>query len=302
MIFAFLCFRIAKVEYAIIEVGIGGRTDYTNVVKPFGTVLMPIEFEHTEKLGDTIEKIAYDKAGIIKNGIPAFISYQNYKDAEEVFLKEAKDKKAECIFTKDQIKQLDYSFSGINSMDISVNINDHIIKSNLKLMGKVEAQNSATAIVTIKKLLPFITDSQISLGLSKACLPGRFEIFNKNIILDGAHTVKSVLNSVETMKEIFKDKKYHLIFSCGGTKNMKEIIPLFKGIFKSITFTESPKILDSDAKKCYGIALENNLDSKVELDLKKAYQSLKNSLGSDEILLITGSFYLVNEIKNIEKN
>lgn len=299
-VYAFLCFKIAKVDYVIYEVGLGGRLDSTNVVKPLASVLMPIELEHTEFLGDTIEKIAGEKAGIIKPETKAIVSFQNYSDAERVFEKKAKELKAPIIFVKNKIQNLQLNFTEKGLMQLSITSDNSNIKTELKLLGKVQAQNAATAFVTIKNTLPFITDKQIEQGLSKAFLPGRFEIFNSNIILDGAHTVKSISNTLDTMKNLFPNKKYHLLFACAGDKDIEDIIPLFKDIFQTITFTQPLTVRHCDAEKNLAIATKNGINAQLESELKKAYITLKSSLKNDDILLVTGSFYLVSEVKQIE--
>lgn len=297
-LFAFLCYKNAGCQYVIYEVGLGGRLDSTNIVKPLVSVLMPIEKEHTEFLGDTIEKIATEKAGIIKQNTPAVIALQNYPDADQVFQKKCAETNSECIFVKDHLKNLEYTYNNQGIMQVSFSLGETKIQTALKLPGQVQAQNAAVAALTIKTALPEITDQQIQAGLSKAYLPGRFEILGTTV-LDGAHTVKSISNTIQTLKAVFPDRKYHLLFAIAGDKEIQDIVPLFKDQFVSITFTQPETVRHCDAEKSFEVAEKNGIPALVEKDLKTAFHSVNNTLKDSDIILVTGSFYLVSEVKQL---
>lgn len=301
-IFAFLCFKNAKCDFVVYEVGLGGRLDSTNVVKPLASVLMPIELEHTEFLGDTIEKIATEKAGIIKKGIPAVIAPQNYPDADKVFKEKCAEIGSKCIFVRNELKNLSYKYNPDGTMHVDFNLEDETeISTDLRLLGKVQALNAATAVKAIKTALQEITIKTIETGLSKAFLPGRFEII-KNIVMDGAHTVKSVSNAIETLNSVFPGKKAHLVFACAGDKDIKDIVQLFKGKFSSIIFTEPKTVRHCDAEKTLRIAEELGVHGKIEKDIALAIKSVQKTAENKDIILITGSFYLVAESKQILKD
>lgn len=308
-VFAFLCFKNAKCDFAVYEVGLGGRLDSTNVVKPLASVIMPIELEHTEFLGDTIEKIAGEKAGIIKKGIPAVIAPQNYAEANKVFQKKCAETGSECIFVKNTTKNLLWKYNSNGTMHVEFEIpvlasggnkneDETKISTDLRLLGKVQAFNAATAAEAIKTALPEISSEKISRGLSKAFLPGRFEI-HRNIVLDGAHTVKSISNTIETLNSVFPGKKANLVFACAGDKDIKDIVPLFKEKFSSIIFTEPKTVRHCDAEKTFQAAKENGISGKIEKDVGRAINSALESAENKDIVLITGSFYLVAEAKQL---
>ena len=165
---------------------------------------MPIELEHTEFLGNTITEIAAEKAGIIKNNIPCIISKQKYKDAENVFLKKAEEMSSEIFFTKNIIKNISYFYSEKKLMhvDFSIPQKKLFISSDLKLVGDVQADNAATAALAASLIFPDIKQETISDGLSKAFIPGRFEI-QDNLIFDGAHTVNSIANTINVLKSLY---------------------------------------------------------------------------------------------------
>lgn len=310
-VFAFLCFKNAECDFVVYEVGLGGRLDSTNVVKPLASVIMPIELEHTEFLGDTIEKIAAEKAGIIKKGIPAVIAPQNYSEADKVFLEKCAETSSECIFVKNALKNLSWKYNSNGTMHVDFSIfgsgansgknkneEETEISADLRLLGKVQAFNAATAAEAIKTAVPEISSETIQKGLSKAFLPGRFEI-HRNIVLDGAHTVKSISNTIETLDAVFPGKKAHLVFACAGDKDIKDIVPLFKGKFSSVIFTEPKTVRHCDAEKTFHIAEENGISGKIEKDVERAINSALENAENKDIVLITGSFYLVAEAKQL---
>lgn len=299
-IFAFLCFKNAKVDYVVYEVGLGGRLDSTNIIKPLLSVLMPIELEHTEFLGNTITEIAAEKAGIIKNNIPCIVSKQKYKDAENVFLKKAEEMSSEIFFTKKIIKNISYFYSEKKLMhvDFSIPQKKLSISSDLKLVGDVQADNAATAALAASLIFPDIKQETISDGLSKAFIPGRFEI-QDNLIFDGAHTVNSIANTINVLKSLYPFSKYRLLFACAGDKDIKDIIPLFKNIFQTIIFTKPETVRNCNPDSMLSAAETNGIKAKIIENPTQAFNKLKSELKTDDILLITGSFYLVSEIKKI---
>lgn len=210
-LFSFLVFRQAKVDYSVFEVGLGGRLDSTNVVNPKVSVITPIELEHTEFLGDTLEKIAYEKGGIIKENTPVVIAKQR-PEVRKVFEKIAAEKHAKTIFVEDAIQELHFEIKNIpdciknntiipdNNQFLSNNsIKNHTssqlnhdillmkvsfssvlfkrpIQTDTLLIGKFQAENAALAALSVKIALPNISEEAIEKGLAKAKLPARFEI------------------------------------------------------------------------------------------------------------------------------
>lgn len=311
-VFAFLCFEEAGCDFAVYEVGLGGRLDSTNVVKPLLSVIMPIELEHTDFLGGTIEKIAEEKAGIIKENVPCVIARQNFSEAEKVFIEKSREKKSEIIFTKENSRNPEYGFKN-GKMNVRFEVSGRKIKAEMNLLGKVQAENAETSALAVLKLFPGIKTHQIEKGLSKAFLPGRFEVFRSGkkcpgkisfpkreiIVLDGAHTVKSVENTIRTMKEVFPERKYILLFSIAGGKDAKDIVPLFKGVFRKIIFTEGKTVRNASSGNLLEIAGRSSVEAENIPEVKNALERVKNLCGKSDIILVEGSFYLVSEIKEI---
>ena len=348
-LFSFLVFRQAKVDYSVFEVGLGGRLDSTNVINPICSVITPIELEHTEFLGNTLEKIACEKAGIIKENTPVIIAKQR-PEVRKVFEKIAQEKNAKTIFFEDFIQDFEFkiqnmsiciknntkktndskinkdicsknqtSLQNLKNMPLmtvcfSSKIFPRPIKADLQMIGKFQAENAALAAIAVKNVLPTISSETIERGISKAKLPARFEIEQnprgfENIpylILDGAHTVNSVRFTVETMNKVFGEKDFRnktqriLLFACAADKDSKDIAPLFANQFDSVFLTKPGNVKQSDlktlAKSFDDAKIKYYLDEDFEAQIKKAFAYAN---AEKSILLVTGSFYLISEVKKI---
>lgn len=365
-LFSFLVFRQAKVDWSVFEVGLGGRLDSTNIVNPKVSVITPIELEHTEFLGDTLEKIAFEKGGIIKENTPVVIARQR-PEVRKVFEKIAKEKQAQAIFVEDAIQDLDYKIKNISNCiknntiltNDSLNCNNECIKNHTTLqenkyislmnvsfssnifkrpiqtgtllIGHFQAENAALAALAVKTALPNISEEVIERGLAKAKLPARFEIVQKPkgfenipfLVLDGAHTVNSVRFTMETMNQVFgktdgrkenmnqfpddtdgrsQDTTWDktLLFACAADKDAKDIAPLFKNQFESVFLTKPGNVKQSDleklAKAFDKAEISYDLNEDFESQIKKAFD---HANAHKSILLVTGSFYLIAEVKKL---
>lgn len=303
-LFAFLCFRNAGFEWAVYETGLGGRLDSTNVLQPEISVITPVELEHCEFLGNTIGQIAFEKAGIIKTQTPVCLAGQQ-PAALQVFKKVAAEKKAPMLYVPETVHSRILGYTGYKmNIELTSDLFSRPVQTSLSLPGTFQAQNAATAAATIKSILPEITEEQLETGLSRAFLPGRFEITGTEshpVILDGAHTVNSIRYTLETLK-VFTgsmDKKPYLLFACASDKHVEEIAPLFAG-FDSIILTIPGEQKTSDPERLRHAFSSAGLDFTFMEDYRNAIHHALRTAGQNESpLLITGSFYLVAEVKKL---
>lgn len=309
-LFAFLCFRQAKVDWSVYEVGLGGRLDATNVIRPKLCCITPIELEHTEFLGDTLEKIAVEKAGIIKNCTPVLIAQQQTENVKILFREKAITRHAPYYFVEDMISNAHYSFND-KTKKMNVHFESKIfnrpIDAKMSLLGKVQTQNAAMASIAVKKLFPNMDEDIIERGLEKAVLPGRFEIKEKLIglegikylILDGAHTYNSIAGTLDTLNKMMGDEKINLLFACAADKDIKDISKLFKYRFENIYLTIPGLKKKGDLKSAVEAFENNNISFESDSDYKKMIEkALKKTCEKSQVLLVTGSFYLVSEVKS----
>jgi len=326
-LFAMLCFRKAHTDYAVYEVGLGGRLDATNVILPKCCCIGPIELEHTEFLGDTVEKIAAEKAGIIKPGVPVIISPQK-ESVRKVFQKIADERNAPVVFIEDVLKKCEYVYKNRLSPEpscvsgqserfseggMTVNIDSSYfarpIHTTLRLMGAFQAQNAAVAAVAVKTLFPNLDESIIEKGLSDAVLPGRFEIAQNipcyphipELILDGAHTVNSVHFTMDTFEKIYNDSplaRADLLFACAADKDIEDIVPYFKNRFDQVMLTKPGETKAADMERLENAFLHAGIEHKTCSDYVRAIEaSFIHADSNGHPLLVTGSFYLVAEVK-----
>lgn len=307
-LYSFLCFRKAKVDCAVYEVGLGGRLDATNVLSPDVCCITQIELEHTEILGDTIEKIAKEKAGIIKNNVPVIVGVQTYTEVYEIIKEAAFAKNAPFYQITNENKQ----FKIIDASGKEICVLDDNFSIGMK--GKVQKENAALAAAAVKIFAPEISENAIKSGLSSVSLPARFEIIDvqkihkiqktypqaEALVIDGAHTVNSIKNTLETLHEVFPEKKYHLLFGCASDKDIAHIVPLFKNVFEKITITKPGESKHVDLQKICESFANEKIEFTAEEDTEKAFtDSLKNASLENAVLLVAGSFYLAGAVKTL---
>ncbi len=313
-LYAFLCFRNAKVDWSVYEVGMGGRLDATNVLRPKICCITPIELEHTEFLGDTVEKIAGEKAGIIKNCTPVVIAPQLKESVKIVLREKAITRHAPFYFVEDIISHSFYKFNE-KTKKMTVHLESEIfnrpLETQMFLLGKMQAQNAAQAAITVKKIFPNLDEKIIERGLAKARLPGRFEIVEKlpgyqglpAAILDGAHTLNSVKLTIDTFNKLYGEKKVNLLFACAADKDVEDMAKIFKYRFDHIYVTRPGEKKESNLNKEIKAFKDAELKFTADPDYKKMIKTaFEDSAKNGSLLLITGSFYLIAEAKAFIEN
>lgn len=327
-IYAFLCFRAAKVDASVLEVGLGGKLDATNIVRPKISVINTIELEHTEFLGDTIEKIAAEKAGIIKEKTPVLCA-SCPDSVREVFQKKAHEMDAPIFFADDLLESMKFSYGQSEgeffmTTEFSSKIFSRPIKAKMRLLGEVQAKNAFLAAAAVRIAFPKISEAHIERGLEKALLRARFETMpfpkcenleengeKRFFVLDGAHTAESIRGTLETFDLIFGEngianacgKKSgkipaHLLFACAADKDIERIAKLLKkDCFQKITLTSLNGAKKSDPKKCAEVFEKEGIEFALEENIENALESaLTYAEKENAVLLATGSFYLAAEI------
>ncbi len=203
-LFAFLVFVKASCDVCVIETGLGGRLDATNLVDPLCSVLTPIELEHTEYLGTTISEIAFEKAGIIKPGKPVFVSPQP-ADAFAVFQSKARERGCALHYLPAAVDSVDATVDSHGS-SYELRLRDGFsISGRCRLVGRVQVDNAALATLCVHTLYPNVGTKAVARGIERAWLPGRVEIFpgSPPVVIDGAHTPQSVERVVDTLVTIY---------------------------------------------------------------------------------------------------
>ncbi len=203
-------FSEAKIEIAILETGLGGRLDATNVVQPNVSIITAIELDHQQWLGDTIEKIATEKAGIIKPKVPV-VSATQRADAEAVIRARATECEAPLEF-----------------------VNDSYQKNPVGLPGGHQKQNAALAIAALRAANLDINDSSIARGLASVDWPARFQHWDDRIVIDGAHNPAATRVLAQTWRETFGDQRATLILAILADKDLRGICEALAPIADSV--------------------------------------------------------------------
>lgn len=274
---AFEYFSTEKVDIAIIEVGLGGRLDSTNIITPEVSVITNIGLDHTQFLGETLPEIAFEKAGIIKKGVPVVIG-EEQEEVKQVFVNKALSENALIEFA-----------SGF----------EEIFKTDL--LGDYQKKNVKTAVRAIKKLEGFkVTEENIKKGLlnvvKNTSLKGRWQILQDSpkVICDTAHNKEGlsiVLNQLKNERFV----NLHIVLGVVSDKKLDEVLPLFpKDANYYFCKPDIPRGLPAAILE--GKAKEFKLFGKTFLSVKKAFDKAISVANQDDIVYVGGSTFVVAEI------
>ena len=299
---AFLIFKKSQCTWAVIETGIGGRLDATNVISPVASVITHIEMEHADILGDNIEKIASEKAGIIKQCVPVFSGKQS-KTVKGILQEKSKAMTSSLIFPNKSISSLNSTISKNGTQVTFTDKNDKNVTFNLTTIGNVQVENAILAWTVLINLLQpdSKTKSFLIEGINKAKLPGRFEIINKNnitFVFDGAHTPVSITRLLETWNLMF-NKKGILIFGSVADKNPSEMAKLLSPHFDKIIISTPGTFKESYPEEIYEIFKKYSTNVDLIKDPGEAYSEALKLSEREKHVLVTGSFYMVSEIRKL---
>jgi dihydrofolate synthase / folylpolyglutamate synthase len=300
---AFKYFCDKSVDFVVLEVGLGGRYDATNVVSPLLGIITTISYDHIDILGDTLDKIAYEKAGIIKENIPVVV-YPQKKEAMDVLMKVMKEKNAKPYFYEDiKFELISNTLEGIV---FNVKGEDFYSNLKIKLLGEHQIHNALTAIkgIEVLKALGFKIDrSSIYKGLENAVWPGRFEVLATKpyIVLDGGHNLQCINAIVSAVKKYFDGKKVKIVCGMLRDKNYEEMIKSLTEISEDfITVApNNPRALSAGELK---EIIKKHGKNAVEAENIKASVILgMSNVKNDEVLLFCGSLYMIGEVRTFLK-
>jgi dihydrofolate synthase / folylpolyglutamate synthase len=296
---AFLYFREAGCEEAIVETGIGGRLDATNIVMSEASVITPLDLEHMDILGDTIEKIAREKAGIIKPGAPAFSGFQP-PPAKQVLRDAARSCGSPITFLDEELERLGTSLDARGTSFTLQLKGDDPVELRLSLLGEFQAENAALACLTLRRTRPEIPPGCYRDGLLAASLPGRMEVLGSNppVVLDGAHTPLAVARLVDSFDRIFPGEAVLLFGSVTG-KRPREMASILARRFPRIVISTPGTFKESDPEKVFEIFRGLNPDTVLERSPEGALRKARQESAGTRPILVTGSFYMVAEIRRL---
>ena len=306
---SFLLFKEAHCDWAVIETGLGGRLDATNVIQPKLSVITSIELEHTAILGDTIEKIAGEKAGIIKYQTPVVIG--NLKNsAEKIIQQTAKRLESKIYSLRDKVDSIATKTNIDGEKSTIFWKHKKITKLSLRLRGNFQAENAALALLSLETVGEYAGTQTIH-ALEEAFIPGRMELLQNNppVFIDGAHTEQSIIKLYDSFRQIFPHKEGLLIFGAILGKNHDIMSEYSIKTFNKIIISTPGSFKESDPDALYTLFLrkrdELNLDCDITLEKDPASALTLALTGNTESkaplppVLVAGSFYMAAEIRNL---
>ena len=263
-------FQRMNADVVVLETGLGGRLDSTNVITPRVSVLTPIDLDHQEYLGSTLTEIATEKAGIIKPGVPV-VSAPQYREVADVLNKSAAEKNTSVTFVSNPVENVPVSLAG----------------SHQKL-------NAAIALAALHEAGIEVSDEAIREGLGNVSWPGRFQMLGENCVLDGAHNEAAAKRLVLTWKEVFGDERPAIILGVLKDKDMTAICRALLSIAAGFIVVPVRSHRTSSQDELVQIlrALNPSIHCKTAPDLAQALDFTKKM---PHKTLITGSLFLAGE-------
>jgi len=300
---AFEYFKKYKVDVAVVEVGLGGRLDSTNIIKPVLSVITNIGHDHSDLLGDTLAKIAFEKAGIIKEGIPVVIG-ESHQETKEIFISRANDCFS-CISFADEL----YSgfFEDFNNNNPRKFILTEVSTGNIKevetyLGGDYQLKNLITLFSAINELKNIFTISEANIldgirnVVEKTGLNGRWQILNHDplIICDTGHNMEGLKYVTDQLSRIHRSE-LHMVIGFMNDKDIGSVLPLFpKDAIYYFTRAFVPRALDQNLlmKEAEVFGLKGNSFP----DVRTALEAARSIASKDDLIFIGGSTFIVAEV------
>ena len=258
---AFLYFRDRDVDFAVIEVGLGGRLDATNVCIPLVSAITSISMDHTEYLGDTLARIAFEKGGIIKNKRPVVL-YQQSDEVESVISSICSERYSELFITEND--KIEYISEGMSSQSVNLEVMGHFYSGiEISLPGRHQARNLAVAL-SVLRLLEISSDiSQVDTealyrSIRETRWPGRMEVIKTEplTIIDGAHNPDGAAILSESVDRYLVGKKINLVFGMLRDKDILSVAKLLAVRANRIIITEPESPRAASSAEVHGIILE----------------------------------------------
>ncbi|MBU4419061.1 MAG: bifunctional folylpolyglutamate synthase/dihydrofolate synthase [Candidatus Omnitrophica bacterium] len=293
---AFLYFKREQINFAVLETGMGGRLDATNAADALVCGITPLSFEHVQKLGNTLAKIAAEKAGIIKNKGVIVVSARQEREAQEVILRRCKKIQADLYTVGRQIKY----FKDKNSFWIR-GLKDNYKNLRLSLLGEHQLANAALAVGLVEALSFYglnLRVTAIRQGLDHAVWPGRCEVVGRNplIILDGAQNLASAQVLRKAIRGNFGYKKLILVLGISEDKDIAGICRTLNPLADEIILTRAATSRAADPAR-----LARYFKRKLYLTpgVKEAKLLAKSLAGKKDLILVTGSLFVVGEFRDV---
>ena len=315
---AFLHFAESAVDVAVVEVGLGGRLDATNVLKPLVALITSLSIDHTMLLGDSLSEIAREKGGIIKSGVPTISAPQAPEALHE--LRTLADQRQSPLavigreWDYDRRQESAQMGSGpyrwVKQVSVTLVPEESPFKTpirfSLGMAGRHQQENAVLALAALNEVWDFfegLTIESVRQGLSEVDWPGRFQIMKSttrgaNILLDCAHNVDSAEKLALALKEDFNYEKLWLIVGVTADKDVRGIIQALLPVTEDAVMTASSHPRAADPEKLAMIALDEGYEVHTMPSVVEALMFAWKRTGADDLICMTGSIFVVGDLLN----
>jgi dihydrofolate synthase/folylpolyglutamate synthase len=299
---SFLYFATEKVDVAVIEVGLGGTLDGTNVLHPEVSVITNIGLDHTEVLGNTLEDIALDKAGIAKRGIPLVSDVADARARQQIE-RTCAQVGSPFLSVRDLVR-VESRRGERYGQSFTLTTPEDSYQISLPVLGAFQQRNAATAVLTLEQLKPELrpTREQIESAMSRLVIPGRMEFFpsHPSVIFDIAHNPDKTHNLVDALLETFPEKRFTAIVAIGENKDAKGILGELARLPATFICTsfEATGRVGIRPTRLSSILEDFQVSGRAVSDPVEAFSIARRNAAADDIVLVTGSTYVVGTLRD----
>jgi dihydrofolate synthase/folylpolyglutamate synthase len=294
----FAYFKKKQVDVQVLEVGLGGRLDATNVAKPVVCIITPISLDHTQILGNSLEEVAREKAAIIKAGCWVVLSPQP-KEAASVVSNICREKEAKVVQVG---KDVTWQKTGgdIHHQSLAVESRTGKYQVSIPLLGDFQLENTATAVAALEILASqgfAISATDIAQGLARVKWPGRFHIVRENptVLVDGAHNVASMRGLVDNIKKYFSYKQMFLVFGTSCDKDIPGIISELIALSPHVIVTKTEHSRAAPLSTLAEEFSRRGIKTEIRETVTEAISRALSRADRTDIICVTGSLFIVAE-------
>jgi dihydrofolate synthase/folylpolyglutamate synthase len=303
---AFEYFAQQRVEFGVFEVGLGGRLDSTNILTPVVSIIARIDFDHENFLGRSLREIAGEKAGIIKPAVPVVVAEQR-PEAKEVILSRAKELLSPVIETTEAFRiERESIVNGHVRAQVAEVESGWSVELAPSLAGRFQLQNALNAVAAARLLQQRgfrISDESISRGVATTVWPGRIEKIQSHpdIYLDGAHNPSAARELAHFVEETLKGRRIYLLYGALRDKAVDEVAGLLFPLAAEVVLTAPATSRAISASQLEEITAHYANKSTTIVDAGEAIDYVLSKASPDEVIFITGSLYLVGQLRHYLK-
>lgn len=301
--------KVAFPDVVVLETGLGGRLDVTNIVTPIVSVITNIGHDHMDILGDTIEQVAAEKAGIIKPGVP-IVSTVEQPEAIDVIRRTAVERRSTLYLMGEQFR-----FEALHSEENEQTFHFYgpfreLESLAITLNGAHQMKNAAAALMALEVLRQYmafrVDDEELRAGLRSAAWPGRLEIVSEHprILLDGAHNPEGAETLAQALRDTYRYKRLHVMMGMLSTKNHHDVLRHILPLADALIFTEPDFRKKMSAENLSHIAEEllatasRRPQIAVEPNWRESLERLKAMTGPGDLAVVTGTLYLIADVRS----